>query len=105
MRDAPEKEQDATGTHQGIHDVYPISHLRRVAGKMAEKIGYEHKERCAGRVSYFEFVSRGDEFRAVPKAGGRFYGATIGNGSYQESEPTHQVVHKFVLFHEICFVR
>jgi hypothetical protein len=101
MCDAPEKEQDTSGTHQGVHDVYPITHLCRVTGKLAEEIGYEHEERCAGRVSYFKFVSCGDEFWTIPKAGGRLYGAAISEGCYHESNPTHQIVHKFVLFHEI----
>jgi hypothetical protein len=105
MCHTPEEEQDTAGTHQGIHDVYPISYLCRVTGKLAEEIGCEHKERCTRRVSYFEFIPCGNEFGTIPKAGSRFYGATIGNGSHQKSEPTYQVIHKFVLFHEIYFVR
>ena len=93
MRNAPEQEQDTSGTHQGIHDVYPISHLRRVAGKLTEKIGYEHKERSTGRVSHFEFISGSNEFRAIPKAGRRLHGCTISNGRNQESEPSGQIVH------------
>jgi hypothetical protein len=72
---------------------------------LAEEIGYEHKERCTRRVSYFEFVSRSDKLRAIPKTGGRLYGTAISDGSYQECNPTHQIVHKFVLFHEINLFR
>jgi hypothetical protein len=101
---APEQEQDTGGTHQGTHDIDHAGYLRRVAGKLTEQVGGKHKERCAGRVADFQFITGGNEFRAIPEAGGRFDGHAVRKGCNDESQPTYQVVDRVVLFHELFFL-
>ena len=91
--DAPKEEHDGGGTQQRAHRVDHACHIRRIAHKLRKEIGREHEERCPGRVAYFEFVTCGDEFRTVPKAGCRLNGRTIHDGGNQECEPTQRIVH------------
>ena len=106
VRDAPEQEKDTRRAHQCAHDVHHACHLRRVAGELAEQVGCKHKERCARWMAYFQFISGGDKFGTVPKAGGRLDSHAIGNSRDQKSEPAHQVVNLVVLFHsKVYFYR
>ena len=70
VRYAPEEEQDAEGREQRRHDVDTVGHVGRVVSKLCEEVGRQHEEGCAGRVSHFQFVARGDKLGAVPEARG-----------------------------------
>ena len=105
MRDAPEEEKNTGGTHQCTHDVHHHSHLRRVACKLAEQVGCQHKERSTRRVSYFQFISTCDKFGTVPKAGSRLNGHAVGKCCNGKGKPSHQIVDFVVLlFHVNYFV-
>ena len=99
VRDGPEEEQDARAAHQRAHVVHHLRHLGGVGGELREQVGHQHEERCAGRVSHFQFVSGRDELGAIPETCGRFDGQAIDRGRNEESNPTHQVVDGSVLFH------
>ena len=103
--DAPEQEHDAARTEQCRHDVDHVRHFRRVTGKLGEEVGGKHEERCTGRVTHFEFITGGDELRAVPETGSRLDGHAVDYCRNEEGEPTHQVVDTTVLSHsESLFV-
>ena len=89
VRDAPEEEQDAGAAHQCTHVVHHLCHGGGVGGELREEIGHEHEERCAGRVSHFEFIAGGDELRAVPKTCSRLYRHAIDRGCNEECNPFH----------------
>ena len=99
VRDAPEKEQDAGTAHQRTHVVHHFGYQCRIADELCEKVGGEHKEGCSGGMAYFQFIGGGDEFRAVPETGCGLYRHAIDGCGDQESDPTHEVVYGFVLFH------
>ena len=99
VRDRPKEEQDRDGRKQGAHNVNHKSYLRRVACEARKDATRQHKERCAGRVSYVEFRSGGDKLGAIPKARRRLYCKTIGDGSNGECNPTYEVVDQLVLLH------
>ena len=99
VRDAPEEEQDAEGREQRRHDVDTVGHVGRVVSKLCEEVGRQHEEGCAGRVSHFQFVARGDKLGAVPEARGGLHRKAVGDGRHQEDEPARNVVDQFVLFH------
>ena len=101
VRDAPEEEQDAGAAHQRAHVVHHPCHFRGAGGEEREEVGHEHEERCSGRVSHFQFITGGDEFRAVPETGGRLDGQAVDRGRDEESNPTCQVVDELVLFHSV----
>ena len=101
VRDAPEQEQDAGAAHQRAHVVHHPCHFRGAGGEEREEVGHEHEERCSGRVSHFQFITGGDEFRAVPETGGRLDGQAVDRGRDEESNPTCQVVDELVLFHSV----
>ena len=70
----------------------------------AEKISRKHEERCAGRVTYFQFISCCNKFGTVPKAGGWFYRRAICKSCNHERQPPDQIVNLVVLFHVSYFV-
>ena len=104
MRHAPEQEQDTSGTEQGTHDIDHLCHLRRIAGKERKEIAHQHEERCARGVSHFQFVSGGDELRAVPETCRGFNCGAVGECRNGEHHPTDHVVDDIVLFHIWTFI-
>ena len=64
--DGPKEEQDAEGTHQGIHSV---DHMRHIVCRWCKESGnasHKHKERCPRRVSHLEFIGGSHKLAAIP---------------------------------------
>ena len=68
MGDAPEKEQDTGTAHQCAHVVYHLRYGGYIGGELREQVRYQHEERCAGRVSYFQFITGSYKLGTVPKS-------------------------------------
>ena len=98
-RHTPEQEHDASRTHQRAHRVHHTGYLRRIAHKLAEQIGCQHKKWCAGRMSDLQLIPCSNKLGTIPKTGSRFYGRAISKCRYQERQPAHQIVNLVVLFH------
>ena len=77
MRNGKEQEEDAAGTKQRRQEVNRKRHLRRIAGKLTEKVGHQHKDWCARRMPNLQFVATGNELRTVPKTGRWLHRQTI----------------------------
>ena len=99
MGDAPEKEQDTGTAHQCAHVVYHLRYGGYIGGELREQVRYQHEERCAGRVSYFQFITGSYKLGTVPKTCGRFYCQAVDRCRNDECNPTHEVVYSSVLFH------
>ena len=99
MGDAPEKEQDTGTAHQCAHVVYHLRYGGYIGGELREQVRYQHEERCAGRVSYFQFITGSYKLGTVPKTCGRFYCQAVDRCRNDEFNPTHEVVYSSVLFH------
>ena len=99
MGDAPEKEQDTGTTHQGTHVIHHFRNGCYVGSKLSKQVRHQHEERCAGRVSDFQFIAGGYELRAIPETCGRFYCQAVDGCRNDECKPTHKVVYGSVLFH------
>ena len=99
MSNTPEKEQDTGTAHQGAHVVHHFRNCRYVRSELCKKIRHQHEERCAGRVSDFQFIAGGYKLRAIPETCGRFYRHAVDCCRNDECKPTHEVVYGSVLFH------
>ena len=97
--DAPKEEQDAGAAHQGTHIIHHFRNSGYVGSKLGKQIRHQHEERCAGRVTDFQFVAGGYKLRAIPETCGRLYCETIDCRRNDECKPTHEVVYGSVLFH------
>jgi len=99
MGDAPEKEQDTGTAHEGTHVVYHLRYGGYIGGELRKEIRYQHKEGCAGRVSYFQFITGSYNLGTIPKTGSRFYRQAVDRCRNNEGNPTYKVVYSSVLFH------
>jgi len=97
--DAPEKEQDTGAAHEGTHVVYHLRYGSYIGGELRKEIRYQHKEGCAGRVSYFQFITGSYKLGTIPKTGSRFYRQAVDRCRNNEGNPTYKVVYSSVLFH------
>ena len=100
MGDSPEQQQNCGGGEQPRHGIDHQGSFGIVAEcEVYEETGREHEYRVARRVANLKFGALGDEFRAVPETGCGLYRHAIDGCGDQESDPTHEVVYGFVLFH------
>ena len=79
-----------------------VHHLATSAGSLTncvKRLAVSIKKGAPGGMAYFQFIGGGDEFRAVPETGCGLYRHAIDGCGDQESDPTHEVVYGFVLFH------
>ena len=106
MRNREEQEEDAAGTQQRRQEVNRKRHLRRTTGKLTEKVGHQHKDWCARRMSNLQFVATGNELRTVPKTGRRLHRQTIHHRCNGKKQPRHAGVEfrKRFLFNHVLDV-
>ena len=101
MRDTPKKEQDCQSAKQGRHRIHHFCHSGRIGCKLREQVGRQHKERCSGRMPYFQLVSRRNELTAIPETGSGFDSHQIDGRSDRKNDPAQHVVDQFILSHTL----
>ena len=98
--DRPEEEEDAEGAGERVHGVHRGTHVVGIAErKERRQTRQHHEERRSGRVSHFELIGGGDEFRAVPEARNRLHSHQIDRRRHGENGPTDDVVPAFKQIH------
>ena len=108
VRNGQEQEEDAARTQECRQQIDHQRYLRRLAGKLGEEVGHQHKDGRPGWMSDFQFVTTRDEFRTVPQAGRRLNGETIHHSGDGKHEPRHTGVEfrkGFLLHHTFALNR
>ena len=95
----PEEEQNTQGRKQGRHDVDAKSYLGGVARKLRKEVACQHEEGGARGVSHLKFVGGGDKLWAIPETCRGLYRRTVGESRNGKGEPSKDVIHQIVLFH------
>jgi hypothetical protein len=54
-------------------------------------------------VTNFQSITSSNKLWTVPERGCRFDGGTIYEGCHKEGEPSHNIVHETILFHQEIF--
>ena len=87
MCEGEEQKENAACAQEGRQQIDHHCHMSGIACKMRKEVGYQHEDWRTRRVTDFQLVTTGDEFRTVPQAGSWFYGQSVDNGSNGKHEP------------------